>query len=187
MTDVKDCERCGKPFWRNPVYSQKQWDLSRFCNRKCSASRFAAQSPMDGFFTHVSIDPVTRCWDWVGAKDDGGYGLFRGTRSHRHMFAEAVADIPAGVWVLHRCGNRGCVNPAHLFLGDRQDNVDDMHMKGRANKARGEDAGNARLTSSDVIAIRSDDRTQAEIAREYGVAQTTVSAIKRNMRWGFLP
>lgn len=184
MTDTKPCEKCGKLFSRKPQYSQRQWDLAKFCGRDCSARRFAAGYPMDGFFSYVAIDPVTRCWNWIGGKDEGGYGFFRGARAHRHMFAEAVADIPVGMWVLHRCDNRGCVNPTHLFLGDHQDNVDDMHMKGRANKARGEAVGTARLTAADVVAIRSDDRTQEQIARDYGVAQTTISAIKRNVNWG---
>jgi hypothetical protein len=186
MIDTKNCVKCGTAFSRNPHYSQKQWDLSQFCGRECSSRRFAAQNPMDGFFSHVSIDPITRCWDWVGAKDEGGYGMFRGTRAHRHIYTEAVSDIPGDEWVLHRCDNPGCVNPTHLFLGNRQDNVDDMHLKGRANKACGEAVGNARLTVAEVIAIRSDDRTQEQIARDYGVAQTTISAIKRNMNWGSL-
>jgi hypothetical protein len=186
MIDTKNCVKCGKPFSRNPHYSQKQWDLSQFCGRECSTRRFAAQNPMDGFFSHISIDPVTRCWNWIGARDEAGYGLFRRNRAHRHLFQQAVGDIPPGVLVLHRCDNPGCVSPAHLFLGNHQDNVDDMLLKGRGNKARGEAAGNARLTADDVINIRRDDRTQEKIASDYGVAQTTISAIKRKLNWGFL-
>ena len=109
--------------------------------------------------------------------------MFRRARAHRHIYAEAVGEIMEGQLVLHRCDNPGCVNPTHLFLGNHQDNVDDMHLKGRAHKASGEDCGNAKLTAAEAYAIRSDQRTQAEIARAFGVAQTTVSAIKLGKTW----
>jgi len=183
MTEGRKCERCGTLFKRNPQYSQKQWDQSRYCGRECSTRRFAAQYPMDGFFSHVVIDPVTRCWVWIGAKDQGGYGFFRGQRSHRHMWKNGVGDIPDDLWVLHRCDNRSCVNPTHLFLGTRQDNIDDMWMKGRGNSRVGELNNLAKLTEEDVLAIRADPRKQEDIARDYGVVPGTISAIKRKRNW----
>jgi hypothetical protein len=58
---------------------------------------------------------------------------FRGKlwRAHRAAWVEAHGDIPEGMFVLHQCDNRACVNVAHLFLGTHQDNMDDRESKGR--------------------------------------------------------
>ena len=78
------------------------------------------------------------CWDWVGARDTFGYGVIgRGGRGRGHTGAHRVSwqihrgPIPPGMYVLHRCDNPPCSNPAHLFLGTHRDNVADMVAKGR--------------------------------------------------------
>jgi hypothetical protein len=76
------------------------------------------------------------CWEWTGAKYANGYGEFSVRRSvakpaHRVAWALTHGSIPDGFWVLHRCDNRKCVRPDHLFLGTAQDNSDDMWAKNR--------------------------------------------------------
>lgn len=87
------------------------------------------------------IDPATGCWNWCLQKDKAGYGRmkismgsrvkFRFTSAHRYAYEVYVGSIPQGKFILHRCDNRGCCNPAHLFVGTQQDNMRDMHSKGR--------------------------------------------------------
>jgi len=77
------------------------------------------------------------CWEWTAKKNNKGYGMFGGTKAegfnlaHRVSYELVHGSIPKGKWVLHRCDNRGCVNPDHMFLGNNTANVQDMHSKGR--------------------------------------------------------
>ena len=77
----------------------------------------------------------TKCILWNGGKDRFGYGYFyfpkQCARAHRAAWVLFVGEIPSGECVLHKCDVPACVNPDHLFIGSRRDNVDDMIRKGR--------------------------------------------------------
>lgn len=84
----------------------------------------------------------TKCWEWTGAEFKGaGYGQIQveGTpkRTHRVAWALSNGPIPKGLLVLHKCDNRRCIRPDHLFLGTQKDNVDDMVSKGRKVVSKG--------------------------------------------------
>ena len=75
------------------------------------------------------------CWNWIASEAGNHYGgfKFRGqtTKANRVSWILHFGEIPKGMCILHKCDNKKCVNPDHLFLGTFADNNLDMMKKGR--------------------------------------------------------
>ncbi len=139
------------------------------------------------FSTKYEMIPECGCWIWVGSTPDTkmGYGEiklgYKKITAHRASWIIHYGPIPTGMCVLHRCDIPSCVNPHHLFLGTKIDNNNDKLKKNRQSK--GSQQGIAKLTETQVIAIRIDNRTQVAIAKHYGVHQTVICRIKNRKAW----
>ena len=133
------------------------------------------------------VNKTETCWLWMGGVDKNGYGQFtvnyRNTRAHRYSYSTFVATIPKGALVLHSCDNPPCVNPSHLSLGSHKENARQRAERGRNGNQSGEANHAALLTAKQVESIRTDTRLQRIIAKDYRIAQQTVSDIKRGRRW----
>jgi hypothetical protein len=140
-----------------------------------------------------NIDFGGDCWMWRGMKDADGYGRFRltGNRrvpAHRMAWMLQYGRIPTGMLVCPHCDTPGCVRPAHLFVGTAIDNNADRDRKGRTARGIphphfGMANGRAKLTETQVKAIRGDPRRNVVIAQELGVTPTTISLIRHCKVW----
>lgn len=143
------------------------------------------------FWDRVEI--TNGCWLWRGAKLRSGYGSFfwRGKRMRAHRVALWLATclpVPQDKVVMHRCDMPLCVRPDHLAVGTQADNLMDMAAKRRS--THGERNRHARLTASQVQAIReryaAGGIRQRDLAREYGVSQSHVSGLIAGRFWTHL-
>lgn len=189
MVDEANCLVCGAPF--RP--KMKRGAYTRHCSNKCgyvTRSRERRRAWQDRYWEKVDKSDPSGCWLWTGGTTNFGYGVFSlaGTKdlhgAHRVAWRLHHGHDAGKKCVLHRCDTPGCVNPDHLFLGSRVENMEDKIRKGR--QPKGEATGRAKLSEDQVLAIQSDHRSQAKIASEYGVDQSTISNIKTGASWGHL-
>lgn len=155
---------------------------------------------IDKFWSKVSIGRKDDCWRWLAHIGKDGYGVFsvysKLLKAHRFswLITNTEKDIPEGLCICHKCDNRFCVNPNHLFLGTYVDNMQDMIKKGRQSvgmchgkKLRGEKNGKVKLTQIQVDEMRkiakTEKITQHELAEMYNISETQVSNILSGKRW----
>lgn len=100
-----------------------------------------------------NIQKTETCWLWTGCINKSGYGKI-GTKdiASRRAYKYFIGEIPKGLQVCHKCDNRACVNPSHLFLGTIGDNMRDRTSKNR--QAKGSKIGNSIVTEETVLEIR---------------------------------
>lgn len=142
------------------------------------------------FMGHVKKTSELGCWEWTASLIGSGYGQFQccinGKRykyAHRVSWVLSFGEIPSGMFVLHKCDNRICVNPNHLFIGTQKDNVEDMDRKGRrvVLALKCEKHWKSILKAKDIHEIRESNLTNVELATKFGVKPSAISKV-RNMR-----
>ena len=140
------------------------------------------------FLARVKV--VDGCWVFQGMKKGNGYGAVKRDGkfifAHRYSWMLHKGDI-GGLLVCHKCDNRLCVNPDHLFLGTQKDNQQDMRRKGR--HTFGERSKTSKLSTEDVLEIyRLYDSGIGTIrlARQFGVTKNLLWLIVRGKAWNHL-
>lgn len=145
---------------------------------------------IDRFWSKVAVNPDSgKCWEWQAGITQIGYGhfWFKGRKQSAHRIAWELTngEIPNGLYVCHRCDNRKCVNPEHLFLATNQENTMDKVNKGR--QAKGQRNGRAKLTIEQVSYIRSrytqGGISQKALGQEMGIGQAQIKRILKGEQW----
>jgi HNH endonuclease len=131
-------------------------------------------------------EPNSGCWLWLGSTGHSGYGrigLAGGNHNAHRISYFCFVDDPGELYVLHKCDNRLCVNPQHLFKGSASENTRDMYSKGRGYKLTGENNPRAILSVKDVLEIRESGEKTYKLADKFGVSKQTISAIRARRNW----
>lgn len=137
------------------------------------------------FLRALLIDAPPTCVPWPLFRDVNGYGRVglegKAQWAHAVMCRLAHGDPPTPKHeATHSCGNgkEGCVNPRHLSWGTRSRNQLDRRFHG-TKALSGYRSIRRKLMPEDVAAIRSmrGQRTQREIAAQFGIADATVRDI----------
>ena len=144
----------------------------------------------DKFWGKVNMLSQDECWEWLGGVNPRGYGVSRGGASRlAHRTAWQLTHGTAPAVVCHKCDNRRCCNPGHLFAGTQADNVRDMDNKGRRGigAARGTAHPGSKLNRRDVLAIKANRAlcrvSLKELAARFGVSIQTISNVVNGKRY----
>jgi hypothetical protein len=185
------CGFCKKEF--------KNWGRDKFCSSRCK------------ILGNISL--IGDCWEWKSPIMKNGYGLIRhenkNCRAHRVSFEIFREEIINDLHVCHACDNKKCVNPDHLWLGTRFDNMQDAskkrrlpgpakwtkekkeEMKGKIKipDNRGERSGLSRLKESDIYEIREllkKGLSLSQVGKKFNLSSGSVSRIKNRQRWSHI-
>ncbi len=129
------------------------------------------------------------CLEWPIKRMAYGLITRHGKLYGTHVYSWTLTNgpVPKGVCVLHTCDNRRCIEPTHLFLGNKGDNNRDTFSKKR--HYFGTRHWKAKLTPATVRIIRkryAKGESQESIGRDFGVCQAHVSDVVRKVAWKVL-
>lgn len=119
------------------------------------------------------------CWEWIGCRSTGGYGklTYKQKRysSHRASWIDFNGQIPDGKCVLHKCDNRLCVNPEHLYLGDHYQNMQDRRLRERTYRQRFFKEDKKKITELYLNGV-----SQVKLAKQFKTTQGHISRLVKS-------
>lgn len=184
----KQCTRCGRDFWVLP----SKRDAVNFCAKDCRCP-----GVKERLMAKIQKTPDGH-WLWMGACGDHGYGNIKDDngnqwRTHRLSYTLFVEPIPEGLDVLHKpeicVGHYNCCAPEHLYVGTDENNAGDRVADGRQDDRSGEKCPTHKLTTEQVIEIRSLRWTEnaSRLATRFGTTSKYIWVIWMGNTWAHLP
>ena len=144
-------------------------------------------------------NPTTGCWIWEGATQKGYATIMRrpggNFRVHRLALEEKLGrPLRSGMFALHDCDVRLCINPHHLYEGSQSQNMRDAWKKSHnrlpplwlLHNRLGSLHPLAKLKEKDIPSIRqrlAGGESQYSIARSFSVSRSTILNIKQGTCW----
>ena len=132
-------------------------------------------------FTKIDMcnGDTTKCWLWTGKvnkKDGRPYYNVHG--SGKHPAGVVVLQLVTGEgsngrMALHHCDNHLCCNPAHLYWGEHEDNMNDMKERERH--------GLPRIVVRAIRTLAEEGTKYSNIASRYGITESAVGQIVRGV------
>jgi hypothetical protein len=172
--------------------------VKHFCNNKlcCNPNHLYSFNNYDDiaikrFWNNVDRKEENICWNWLGSKDDKGYGIFyyknKNIRASRFSYLITVKNIKDKYFILHSCDNTSCVNPNHLRQGTHIENMADKKIRG---DYKGEKIGTSKLKNDQILEIRKlyqdKEYTLRQLGIIYNVDKGTIGDIISRKTWNHI-
>lgn len=129
------------------------------------------------------------CWITDFSLDSQGYSSMQYNNKrfliHRLSYILYIGDIPKGLLVCHKCNNKRCINPDHLYAATQSQNVKDAYKDGLINYRRGENHHYTKLSDKEVIEIRKlyklGGTSHRKLGKLFNVSGCTIGKIINNL------
>lgn len=149
-------------------------------------------------FLAKTLPVPSGCHEWQGSVLSTGYGQVKwhgkNVLAHRlsaflHGLLPTIEKSTAGAQeqlICHKCDNKKCCNPEHLYLGSSSDNTADAVERNRMVGRVGSLHHAAKLTEAKVLEIRelaSSGIAVAVLASKFSVSPRNIRKILSGDRW----
>lgn len=132
------------------------------------------------FWEKVNKEGPNDCWEWIGAINGKGYGIFSIFNTiflaHRVSYYIVHGPISDGTLILHKCDNVKCVNPDHLYSGTQADNIHDRAERNPHNQG-GQVSQFSKCDAENMKSLHKSGYIIKDIAEDYNVCAMTVHKI----------